>query len=264
MSAAGPARAWHAAHAMATRLGPPGFQTGLSSILRAFGFVWREPAALRLALVPAFLACALWTACMVLAVRYVPASLAAWLPSLAHPGRGVSLVIELLVLLLAAPLGLLLTVVVTPLLCAPVFERLMRLREQALGLPPRPAAGFLRELRCALSAQLGSLALLGPGMLLAWFLALVAPPLAPVLSVVHFLLSAAWLALSLLDYPLSLRGLGFRARLALLRRSPLSVLGFGAACVCLFAIPLFGLWGLPVAVVAAAELAASLENARAT
>mgnify|MGYP003444678311 FL=1 len=160
---------------------------------------------------------------------------------------------------MAAPLGLLLTVIVTPLLCAPVFERLTRLRERALGLPPRPAVGFFRELYCALSAQLWSLALLGPVLLVLWLLALLAPPLAPVLSVLQFLVSAAWLALSLLDYPLSLRGVGFRGRVGLMRQSPLAVLGFGAACLCLFAIPLFGLWGLPVAVVAAAELAASLE-----
>jgi uncharacterized protein involved in cysteine biosynthesis len=246
------------------QLRPTGFSQGLFSLLRALSFVWREPAAFRLSLVPAFVACVCWTACMVLAVRFVPESIAAWLPSLARPGRGLSLVIELLVLLVAAPVGLLLTVIVTPVVCAPVFERLIRLREQALGLPPRPAAGFFRELLCALSAQLWSLCLLGPVLLLLWALSLVAPPLAPFVAVLHFLVSAAWLALSLLDYPLSLRGLGFRARVALMRKSPLSVLGFGAACVCLFAIPLFGLWGLPVAVVAAAELAASLERGVAT
>lgn len=238
---------------------PPSFITGLSSIVRAFAFVWREPAAFRLSLVPALLACALWLASMFAALHYVPDSLSAWWPSLHDAGRGVSLLVDVLVLLVAAPLGLLVTVILTPLLCAPVFERLMALRERDLGLPQRTAAGFMRELSCALSAQLWCLMLLGPLMLVLWTVALLAPALAPVLAVLQFIVSAAWLALSLLDYPLSLRGLGFRARVALVRRSPLSVLGFGAACVCLFAIPLFGLWGLPVAVVAAAELAASLE-----
>ena len=236
---------------------------GLSSIARAFAFVWREPAAFRLSLVPAFAACTLWVASMFLALRYVPQSIATWLPSLEQHGRGVSLLVDLLVLLVAAPLGLLLTVIITPVLCAPVLERLMALRERALGLPQRRAAGFVRELTCALSSQLWALALLGPVLLLLWVLALVVPPLAPFVSVLNFFVTAAWLAFSLLDYPLSLRGLGFRARIALLRRSPLSVLGFGAACVCLFAIPLFGLWGLPVAVVAAAELAANLESGAA-
>jgi len=237
----------------------PDFKTGIGSLLRAFAFVWREPRAFRLALVPALLACVLWAVSLSLAVRYVPDGLAAWLPALQSAGRGVSLLVDLLVLLIAAPLGLLLTVILTPLLCAPVFERLMRLRERALGLPPRPNASFLRELYCALSAQLWSLTLLGPVLLVLWVAALIVPPLAPFLAVLNFLVSAAWLALSLLDYPLSLRGVSFRGRVGLMRRSPLAVLGFGAACVCLFAIPLFGLWGLPVAVVAAAELAASLE-----
>ena len=80
------------------QLRPAGFSQALFSLLRAFSFVWREPAAFWLSLVPAFVACACWTACMVLAVRFVPESIATWLPSLAQPGRGLSLVIELLVL----------------------------------------------------------------------------------------------------------------------------------------------------------------------
>jgi uncharacterized protein involved in cysteine biosynthesis len=159
-----------------------------------------------------------------------------------------------------APIALLVAMLLTPLLCAPVLERLVLLREHALGVAPRPAAGLLKELTCALSSQLGWFVVFGPLLVILWTVALIAPPAAPVISVLQFLVGGAWLALSLLDYPLSLRGLGFRARLALFRRGFSAVFGFGAACGVLFAIPLFGLWGLPVAVVAAAELAVQLER----
>jgi uncharacterized protein involved in cysteine biosynthesis len=115
-------------------------------------------------------------------------------------------------------------------------------------------------MRCALSSQIGWFFLFGPLLVILWIVALVAPPAAVVISVVQFMVGGAWLALSLLDYPLSLRGVGFRARLALFRRGFGAVFGFGVACGVLFAIPLFGVWGLPVAVVAAAELAAQLER----
>lgn len=234
--------------------------SGVVSLWRGYRFLAENKAARRLAYVPSIAALALWALSLYLGMHYLPELAARFFPALTSISGGWTMLIDVLLFLLVAPLALLVAMLLTPLVCAPVLERLVLLRERALGVPPRPAAGLLREISCALSSQVGWFLVFGPLLAILWLVALFAPPTAPAISVLQFLLGGAWLALSLLDYPLSLRGLGFRARLALFRRGLAAVFGFGAACAALFAIPLFGLWGLPVAVVAAAELAVQLER----
>ena len=64
---------------------------------------------------------------------------------------------------------------------------------------------------------------------------------------------------SLFDYPLTLRGSGFRARLALLRANPLCFLGFGLTFALVFWLPCCGVLLLPVGVAAATWLLPQLE-----
>lgn len=234
--------------------------SAIASLWRGFRFLQQDRAARRLAYVPSLLALVLWGVALYSGLHYLPELAAHYFPALSQLSRGWTLLIDVIMFLLLAPVALLVAMLLTPVLCAPVLERLVLLRERALGVPPRPAAGLWREITCALSSQIGWLVVFAPLLVLLWVLGIAAPPAAPVIAVVQFLLGGAWLALSLLDYPLSLRGLGFRARLALFRRGFSAVFGFGAACGLLFGIPLFGLWGLPVAVVAAAELAVQLER----
>lgn len=233
--------------------------SGVTSLLHGFQFLSADRAARRLAYVPGLLALLLWGIAIYLGLHFLPLVAAHFVPALAELSRGWTVVIDILLFLIMAPLALLLAMLLTPLLCAPVLERLVLMRERALGVAPRPAAGFFKELRCALSSQLGWLMVFGPIIALLWAATLLVPVAAPVIAIAQFLVGGAWLALSLLDYPLSLRGIGFRQRVLLFRRSALAVLGFGAGCALLFAIPLFGVWGLPVAVVGAAELAVKLE-----
>jgi uncharacterized protein involved in cysteine biosynthesis len=233
---------------------------GVACLFRGFRFLSEDRAARRLAYIPGFVALLLWVLALYLGVHYVPELAAHFFPAMSDLSRGWELLFDVLTFLLLAPVALLLSMLLTPVLCAPVLERLVLLRERSLGVAPRPAAGLWRELRCASTSQLGWLVVFGPLLVLIWLAAIVVPVAAPVLSVLQFLVGGAWLALGLLDYPLSLRGTGFRERVALFRRSAVAVFGFGSACGVLFAIPLFGLWGLPVAVVAAAELAVHIER----
>lgn len=234
--------------------------SGVTSLWRGYRFLAENKPARRLAYVPSLAALVLWALALYLGMHYLPELGAHFFPSLSELNSGWTFLIDVLLFLLLAPIALLAAMLLTPLLCAPVLERLVLLRERALGVPPRPAAGLWREISCALSSQIGWFFVFGPLLVILWIVALAVPPAALVISVLQFLVGGAWLALSLLDYPLSLRGLGFRARLAMFRRGFPAVFGFGVACGVLFAIPLFGVWGLPVAVVAAAELAAQLER----
>ena len=105
-------------------------------------------------------------------------------------------------------------------------------------------------------------------MLAAAFLELLVPLAVVVTLPIQLLSAALFSAYSMLDYPLTLRGVRIRKRFAFLLSEAAPVLGFGAACAVLFAIPLGGVVLLPVGVVAATrllwgELLASPEKARA-
>jgi uncharacterized protein involved in cysteine biosynthesis len=68
-------------------------------------------------------------------------------------------------------------------------------------------------------------------------------------------LLVAW---SLFDYPLTLRGIGFRQRLAIVRDNLGCSLGFGAAFALIFWLPFCGIALLPVGVAAATQLLSKL------
>jgi uncharacterized protein involved in cysteine biosynthesis len=147
--------------------------------------------------------------------------------------------------------------VTTP-LSSPALERLVARTETELGAPPRESLGFLTEMVCGLRAQAAPLLWTLP----AWIVLLVVDALAPFLSPVTFALRAALAALgvawTLVDYPLTLRGVRVRERLALFRRAPRAVVGLGGAFALLFCVPCCGIVFLGVGVVAATELVLAL------
>jgi CysZ protein len=159
---------------------------------------------------------------------------------------------------LAALFGLWLGSWLAPLLSAPALEGLVRLRERSLEAAPRPVAGPWRQFVCALQAQLAAVAVIGPVIALLWIVTWLVPPAAIVTVPLEFLALSGLVAWSTLDYPLSLRGMPVAARVALLRRHTLAVLGYGITLSALFAIPLLSLFVLPIAVVAAAELCVAM------
>lgn len=226
---------------------------------RAFGFVVRVRESWPLVAVPALLCAVLWSASIALAVHFAPQLSAALIGGEEGWAVGLRWLLDVASVLVAVVVGMFAALLLAPALSAPVLERLVLLRERALGAPPRRAAGFWRELKCALQAQLMSLALFGPALALLWLITLIVPALSPVTFALKFVVGALWLAVSLLDYPLSLRGLSFAQRWTLMRRDLGAVLGFALACACAFAVPLVSLVVLPIAVVAAAELAWLLE-----
>jgi CysZ protein len=177
--------------------------------------------------------------------------------SIGRIGGGVA---EFIGIVLTAILGMFLATFLTPPLSAPALERLVLVREADLGLLPRPAAGFWRETKAAIMAQVVALGVFTPVLVVLTMITWIAAPLAVVTVPLKFIVLAALLAWSLLDYPLSLRGASLRERVRLLLRGAPRVLGFGMAIALVFMVPLLPLLMLPVAVAAAAEIAVALEE----
>jgi CysZ protein len=155
---------------------------------------------------------------------------------------------------LLAVLGVLLAMIMTPLLSAPALEGLVTLREEELGALPRTPRGVWFELTCGLRAQALGLAVFGPILVLGWIANLVLPVATMFVAPLTWLCGVLIVAWNLFDYPLTLRGVGARRRLAFLRRHVPVWLGFGAACALMFWVPCFGVLLLPVGVSAATEV----------
>jgi uncharacterized protein involved in cysteine biosynthesis len=167
-----------------------------------------------------------------------------------------------LVALLAVVLGWLLAMCLAPVLSAPALERVVGITEADLQAPARAPLGFLAEFWCGARAQLSSLAFTLPLVLGLSLVELLLPPLAVVITPLKLLLGALGVAWGLFDYPLTLRGIGARARFRFMSRHFAVVMGFGCAFSLLFWLPCFGILMLPVGVAAATQLYWEIERAQ--
>jgi CysZ protein len=212
------------------------------------------PAAWPFALVPALVFALLELAFLFLSWRF----LRPWVSGLLAGGGSVqqwgSVVASWLSVLLASALGWLLAAFLAPVFSAPALERIVALEEARLGAPERAPLGFIRELLCGFGSLLVGSALSLPLVLGLTLLEFVLPPIAVLSTPLKFLVGAWGVAWSLFDYPMSLRGIGARARLSFMRRHAAAVLGFGLAFSLVFWLPCFGILMLPVGVAAATRL----------
>ena len=240
--------------------GRVGFSDGVASLGRGFSFILGRRSTWALAAVPVLIFTLLALALGWFAVVHI----GPWLGNLVVPeaesalGTGIKVGVRWLGSALSAYVGLLLAALLAPPLSAPALEALVRQQEAALGLPARPTHGFWRELLTGFSAQLLALGVTVPLLGALWITALVAPALSPFVLVFKGLVVAAAVAWNLFDYPLTLRGISASERTAIVRRYSGATFGFGLAFAALFWIPCTGLVLLPVGVVAAARLTATM------
>jgi CysZ protein len=237
----------------------PGVVDGIAAVFRGFGFVVRTPRAWLPSAVPGLLLLLLAGADTFVAVTWFRPIVVSALPTASGAlGRyGVSAV-AWLATALAVALGGLVALAVTPPLSAPALDRVVALQEAALSLPPRAPLGLLAELSCGLRAQMTAVAVGGPVLATLWLATLFAPPLAVVTLPLKYTAAAFLLAWGLLDYPLTLWGVGVRARGQLLRRHWRATLGFGLGFAIAFAVPCGAVVLLPAGVAGATRLLASL------
>lgn len=236
-----------------------GFSHGFLSLFSAWQTLSRLPAAWPFALVPTIVFALLELAFVALAARYV----APWIETtlggagtLRRIGAEAALWLGMA---LCALLGWILAALLTPILSAPALERIVTLVERELRRPPRAPLGVIAEFWCgARSLLLGSLLTL-PIVFALSVLELFVPAASVISTPLKLMVGALGVAWGLFDYPLTLRGRGARARLALLRRHLSTVLGFGLAFALLFWLPCCGIVLLPVGVVAATTLLARID-----
>lgn len=231
-------------------------------MFRGLGFIATTRRVWPFAAVPAFVLVVTFVA----GVAYswsslVPALVSGLSPetSLGRLGAGA---LKLLLSVLAVVAAGLAAAWITPPLSGPALERIVVARERSLGVPERPPVSFVTELWCGVRAQILGLMVGGPVLAALWVVTLAVPPAAVVTVPLKLVTASALVSWSLLDYPLSLRGLRLRQRLALMGSGFFAVLGFGAAVALIFAIPLGAIVLLPAGVAGAAEIAARLERGR--
>jgi len=224
----------------------------------ALGELWRNPSLWPRALVPMIVFVLLFGAFVLLGLGVVRPWLEARLPdpttTLARVGieaAGYGIAV------LVAIGGWFASFALAPPLSAPALESLVRCVETSAGAPYRAPLGFFAELACGFRSLFGALLVALPSFFVLWLLELALPILAPLTFTLGSMLSSLLVAWGLFDYPLTLQGVGFRARLALVRENFACVLGFGVAFAFAFWL-CCGIVMLPVGALAATRLLAGI------
>jgi uncharacterized protein involved in cysteine biosynthesis len=227
---------------------------GVLSLPRALGELWRTPALWGRALVPALVFFVLLSAFAALGLGVARPWLEARLPDatttfgrigIEAAGYGVALAVVIL--------GWFASLALAPPLSAPALESIVGKIEASAGAPYRAPLGFFSEVLCGFRALCGALLVALPAFFVLWLLDVLVPVLTPLTFTLGSMLSSLLVAWGLFDYPLTLRGVGFRARLALVRENFACVLGFGLAFAFAFWL-CCGLLLLPAGTIAATRL----------
>lgn len=240
---------------------PPGFAQGFAALFEAIGLFFRMRELWPWALVPSLVLLVLEGSFVALGVFVARPWLIEVLPEATNAygrvgvdvaGYGFALLIAVIgwfaALILAGPLS------------APALERIVDVVERELDAPPRAEIGFWREMFCGFRALLGALAIGLPLLLVFWLADLVFPPLVVITLPLRGALSALLVAWGLFDYPLTLRGVGFRERLRLMRANFPAALGFGVAFSLVFWVPCCGVVLLPLGAAGATRLTLALRR----
>jgi uncharacterized protein involved in cysteine biosynthesis len=231
-----------------------GFLNGFSAPFGALRTLVLTPRAWPFALAPALVFVLLEAAFVGVSWEFLKpwaaaqAHSASWVPHWLGSSVGV------LAVLLAAALGWFAAALFAPALSAPALERLVGLVEAELGVPGREPLGFFAELACGVRSLLLGLGLTLPLIVVLTLLEALLPPLVAVTTPLKLLLGALGVAWGLFDYPLTLRDVPARERVAFMLRHFSVVLGFGIAFTLVFWLPCFGILMLPIGVVAATRL----------
>lgn len=230
------------------------FWLGFRTLFSGFKRIARLPQSYPYALVPALVFLVLETGFVLLSLRVLSPWVREELAGQTALRNAGAEALSWLSVAIGSLLGWFVAALVTPPLSAPALERIVALVEADLGAPARARLGTLQEFWCGLRASTLGLALFVPPAVLLTLLELLAPPVALATTPLKLALGALSVSWSLIDYPLTLRAMGARARVRFMRANAASILGFGSAFALSFWLPCCGILLLPVGVAAATEL----------
>lgn len=161
-----------------------------------------------------------------------------------------SSVLWLTIALVALWLG----VVATPPLCAPALEHLVRAEEHELHVTSRPTLSMWAEWSAGFQAQVVGFVFSATTWAVLTLSSMILPALTIITLPLKLIAVTAALSWSLLDYPLTLRGIKATQRLHLFARQPAAILGFGVPFALLFWFPCSSVLLLPVGAIAATRV----------
>lgn len=229
-------------------------------LLRGLGWTARNPSFWLLGLVPALITLVLYVAGLAALGVYAD-DIAAWTTPFADGWpeglrNATRLVAGLAIFGAGVFLGLVTFTAVTLLIGDPFYEKIaVAVEESQGGAPPEVDASLLSQMMRAVRDTL-ILGVLALGFALVFFVCGFIPGVGQtVVPVVAASVSGYFLAGELTSIALDRRGIYRRDRLALLRRDRPLAVGFGAATVALFLIPLGAVLAMPGAVAGGTLLA---------
>lgn len=239
----------------------PGFGAGVASLFSGLKFVTSTPSVWPLALVPVVFFLAITIAVGIVGYETLPAMIVPLLGPWAGKAHGaLAIVVKVLVAAASIVVGAALGFALSQPLSGPALEKIVRKMEATLGLKPWPATSFLQDIWRSLEGILITTALSLPIFAVLFLIDVVFPPAVVVTVPLKLLVTALMLAWDLCDYPLSIRGMPIRERVAFLRRNLVAVLGFGLGLALLALVPCVLLLALPIGAAGATHLVSRIER----
>ncbi|MEZ4296378.1 MAG: EI24 domain-containing protein [Polyangiaceae bacterium] len=239
----------------------PGFGAGVGALFSGLGFMVATPSAWPLALVPAVFFLAITVAVGVAGFELLPGWITPMLGPWATKAHGaLAIVVKVLVAIVSVLVGTVLGFAFAQPLSGPALEKLVRKVEAEEKAPAWPETTILADIWRSLEGLLLTTALTVPILAFLFMIELVFPPAAIVTMPLKVVVTALMLAWDLCDYPLSIRGMPIRARIAFLRRHLSAVMGFGLGLALLTLIPCAILLVLPIGAAGATKLVVQIER----
>lgn len=236
----------------------PGLGAGLGAMLNGLGIIVKTPAMWPLALVPAAIGTALSAALSVAAISVIPGLFIGWL----GPTHGT---LATIAGVLATAVAVILALAVGFGLAQPLsgfaLERIVHHVEAQEGAPAWPQSSFLVNLQRSLASVAVSAAFGLPILALLFAVNFVFPPAVVVTFPLKIVVVALLVAWDLCDYPLSIRGVPIRERVAFMGRNAAAMVGFGVGLALLSLLPCALLLAIPAGVAGATRLIATIERA---